>query len=182
MSSKSHIQQAAEIIGNGGVISYPTESVFGLGCDPLNEAAVQRILKLKNRSVDKGLIIVAGILNQLMPYIEITDNQKEKILNENHPTTWLVKKSKLAPHWISGKHSKIAIRISQHPTVINVCHETNHPIISTSANPSNAEPAITCQQSRDYFKTDVDLYLDDSTKLSKKPTPIKDIETGAIIR
>ncbi|VAW66301.1 Threonylcarbamoyl-AMP synthase [hydrothermal vent metagenome] len=176
------IKQAARIIQNGGIISYPTESVFGLGCDPLSEIAVKRILKLKQRSVDKGLIIIAGTLQQLIPYIKLCESEKEIILKEKSATTWLMKKSELTPHWVSGAHKKVAVRISQHPLVINLCAELNQPIISTSANPAGATPALTSQQSETYFSTKVDYYLQDNTPLSGRPTPIKDIETGQIFR
>ena len=182
MPQNIETHQATTIIQNGGVISYPTESVFGLGCDPLSELAVNRILQLKQRHVDKGLIIIASNLEQLSPYIEISVKEKQKILNEKSAITWLVRKSEFAPHWIHGNHSKIAIRISRHPTVISLCNEINQPIVSTSANPAGAEPAITVQQCIDYFGTAVDLYLESSTELSKTPTQIKDIETDAIIR
>jgi len=182
MSSNSQIHQAAIIIRNGGVISYPTESVFGLGCDPLSEPAVKRILQLKKRSADKGLIIIASNLQQLEPYIEITAKEKLIILNEKSVMTWLVRKSKLTPPWVSGKHSKIAIRISRHPLIMALCDEINQPIISTSANPAGIQPAISCRQSKDYFLNQVDLYLSDSAEMSGQPTKIKDIETGAYIR
>jgi len=182
MPSSSPIKQAATIIHNGGVISYPTESVFGLGCDPLCEPAVERILQLKKRSVDKGLIIIASNLLQLEPYIEISPKERQVILNEKSVMTWLVRKSKLTPPWVSGKHSKIAIRISRHPLIIALCDEINQPIISTSANPAGAQPAISCQQSKDYFTNQIDLYLDDSIEISGQPTHIKDIESGTIIR
>jgi len=182
MPSSSQIKQAANIIRNGGVISYPTESVFGLGCDPLSEPAVKRILQLKKRSVDKGLIIIASNLLQLEPYIKINPEERQIILNEKSVMTWLVRKSKLTPPWVSGKHSKIAIRISRHPLIIALCDEINQPIISTSANPAGAQPAISCQQSKDYFTNQIDLYMDDSTEISGQPTHIKDIESGIIIR
>ena len=185
MPENTEIQQAATIIKNGGVISYPTESVFGLGCDPMSELAVNKILQLKQRNIEKGLIIVAANLQQLNYYIEITEQEKQKILNEKNAVTWLVKKSKQAPHWVHGNHTKIAIRISRHPTVVSLCNEINQPIISTSANPAGLTPATSKQQSMDYFSNGVDLYLDDSSGSSDssgQPTQIKDIESDAIIR
>lgn len=182
MTSESQLQQAANIIRTGGVISYPTESVFGLGCDPLSEAAVNRILQLKQRSVDRGLILLAGDLDQLRPYIEITDKEKQKILNTKLTTTWLVRKSEFTPGWISGKHHKVAVRISTHPLVISLCNAVNQPIISTSANPSGKEPALSSKQSNEYFTDQINMYLDYDTRMSGKPTPIKDIENGHFIR
>jgi len=182
MRTNKSFQQAANIIRNSGIISYPTESVFGLGCDPLSENAVQRILELKQRPVEKGLIIVAGKLEQLMPYIEISDKERQTILSTKEPTTWLVNKSTLTPSWVSGSHKKIAVRISHHPLVISLCAVLNHPIISTSANPAGKQPALSSLQSETYFSNHVDLYLDDPTKISGQPTPIKDIETGQLLR
>ncbi|VAW57488.1 Threonylcarbamoyl-AMP synthase [hydrothermal vent metagenome] len=182
MSSITDIQKAATIIQQDGVISYPTESVFGLGCDPLSKVAVNRILKLKSRGQDKGLIIIAGTLSQLEIYIDITTKQKHKILSVTQPTTWLVKKSNKTPNWVSGQHSKIAIRISQHPLVVRLCEQTNSAIISTSANPTGEKPALSSQQSQHYFLNQIDMYLEDATEISGCPTPIIDIETGDIIR
>jgi L-threonylcarbamoyladenylate synthase len=182
MSSSQQLKNAANVIKNGGVISYPSESVYGLGCDPLCETAVKRILKLKNRPIDKGLIIVAGNLKQLSSYIVITAEEIQKILNEKTPTTWLVNKSRLTPAWVSGKHEKVAIRISHHPIIIKLCGELNHPVISTSANPTGSRPALSCQQSLDYFSDRVDIYLDSNFEISGQPTPIRDISSGAIIR
>ncbi|MCW8934970.1 MAG: L-threonylcarbamoyladenylate synthase [Gammaproteobacteria bacterium] len=182
MSENSQIEQAAKIIKDGGVISYPTESVFGLGCDPLNESAVKRILHLKNRAVDKGLIIVAGDLKQLAPYIDISAKEEQKILSEKSVTTWLVNKSAFTPNWVSGKHNKVAIRVSRHPLIIQLCQTINQPLISTSANPSGLSPATTNQQSKHYFSNNVDLYIDYQNKGSGQPTQIKDITTDTVIR
>ena len=182
MSENHQIQQAAKTIQNGGVISYPTESVFGLGCDPLNESAVNKILRLKNRAVEKGLIIVAGDLIQLKPYIEISIEEEQKILNEKSDTTWLVKKSPLTPNWVSGKHDKVAIRVSKHPLIIKLCQSIKQPLISTSANPAGSAPATSSQQSNHYFSKNVDLYVDYQSERSGQPTQIKDITTDVIIR
>ena len=182
MPENSQIQQAVNIIRSGGIISYPTESVFGLGCDPLNETAVNRILQLKKRSVDKGLIIVASNLEQLDPYIEISIEEEQKILNEKAGTTWLVKKSPLTPIWVSGKHEKVAIRVSKHPLIIKLCQSLKQPLISTSANPSGSAPATTNQQSNHYFSKNVDLYIDYQSERSGQPTQIKDITTDVIVR
>jgi len=182
MSSKFQLNIAAIIIKNDGVISYPTESVFGLGCSPSSEEAVNKILQLKQRPVKKGLILIAGKLSQLEPYIEITAEEKQKIINKKTATTWLVRKSALTPHWISGKHSKVAIRLTKHPLITHLCAVLNHPIVSTSANPSGANPAMSSLQSRQYFSDQVDMYLQDETPLTGQPTSIIDIETAIIFR
>lgn len=182
MLSKFQILKAARIIQNEGVIAYPTESVFGLGCNPLSEQAVFRILQLKHRPVEKGLIIIAASLDQLNPFINISKQEEEKITSYPSPMTWLVNKSELTPHWISGKHSKVAIRICQHPDVINLCKQLKHPIVSTSANPARLKPANTTLQARHYFSNQVDMYLNASTGKLNRPTPITDLEKNILIR
>lgn len=182
MLSKFQILKAARIIQNGGIIAYPTESVYGLGCNPLSEQAVMRILQLKHRPVDKGLIIIAASLDQLSPFIIISKQEGEKIEKHPSPMTWLVNKSELTPNWISGKHKKVAIRISQHPDVINLCKQLKHPIVSTSANPARLKPANTAMQARHYFSKQVDMYLNARTGQLARPTPITDLEKNVLIR
>ena len=182
MSSKFHIRRAANIIHHNGIICYPTDSIYGLGCDPLSATAVKKILQLKGRPVEKGMIIIAGNLNQLEPYIDITETERNKILSTLPITTWLVKKSKLTPSWISGKHNTIAIRISRHPLVIELCETLHHPVVSTSVNPSSARPASTSLQCRQYFSTQIDQYLIGSPGQLSKPSTIIDIKTDQVMR
>ncbi|VAW70107.1 Threonylcarbamoyl-AMP synthase [hydrothermal vent metagenome] len=182
MPSKFQINQAASIIHNEGIIAYPTESVYGLGCDPLSETAVTAILQLKHRPLEKGLIIIAASLQQLQPYIDITPDQAKTITQYTRAMTWLVKKSIHTPPWISGKHPKIAIRVSQHPLVKQLCQRLQHPIVSTSANPSGAKPAVSAFQSRRYFKNQVNMYLNGKTGELKQPTPITDLQNNRQIR
>lgn len=182
MPSRFQLIKAARAIRNEGVIAYPTESVFGLGCDPFSENAVKKILRIKHRPVDKGLIIIAANLNQLMPYINISTTEKNTITQYESAMTWLVNKSELTPYWISGKHKSIAIRISQHPLVIDLCSTLNHPIVSTSANPAGLKPAASSIKARLYFADTVDVYLSGSTGQLTQPTPITDIKTNNVIR
>jgi len=182
MPSKFQINKAANIIHNEGIIAYPTESVYGLGCDPLSETAVNKILQLKHRPVEKGLIIIAANLQQLLPYINISTEESKAINEHKTAITWLVKKSIHAPPWIYGKHPKIAIRVSLHPLVNQLCLRLQHPLVSTSANPSGVNPATSALESRCYFKDQVDMYLSGKTGTLIKPTPILDLTSKALIR
>ena len=182
MSINFNIRYAASVIRNNGVISYPTESVYGLGCDPLSQAAVEKILSIKQRPVKKGLIIVASSLDQFKFYTELSLDNEKTIAAHKTPMTWLVKKSADTPSWISGEHNKIAIRISNHPLVQAICTQLNQPIVSTSANPAGLHPATSNLKSRRYFSDKIDFYLSGDTGSLGKPTPITDIETGAQIR
>lgn len=183
MSSAFLLKQAARICNDGGVIAYPTESVFGLGCDPLNQQAVYKILQLKNRSVDMGLILIASNIEQLLPFIKITSAQKKQLIKKTiTPVTWLVQSSNETPEWITGKHKKMAIRITQHPICKRLCGYTNYPLVSTSANPSGRKPAKNNLQVFSYFGNSIDFVLSGKTGRLKNPTEIRDLETNAIIR
>lgn len=182
MSSPFQIRQAANAIRNGGVISYPTESVFGLGCDPLCCTAVDKILQLKQRSVDKGLILIASHIKQLEPYVRLSDTQRTQLVEQASVTTWLVNKSAATPAWISGEHSKVAIRLSKHPLVQALCNQLNSAIVSTSANPSTLAPAKSQLRVRQYFPDELDYYLNGELGDVGNATPIIDMQSGKIIR
>jgi L-threonylcarbamoyladenylate synthase len=181
--SKFLLKRAAITCNEGGVIAYPTESVFGLGCDPLNQKAVYKILQLKNRSADMGLILIASNIEQLVPFIDISPQQKKQLKKTTTaPITWLVKASKYTPEWITGKHSQIAIRITQHPVCQQLCGLTNYPLVSTSANPSGLRPAKNNLQVIRYFGNSIDFLLPGKTGGRDRPTEIRDLGTDKIIR
>lgn len=182
MLSNFLLRQFAQVFRSEGVIAYPTESVYGLGCDPQSASAVNRILQLKHRSVEKGLILVAASIEQLDEYIIINEAEQQRITDHTSPMTWLVSKSDTTPPWISGEHSRIAIRISSHPVVQALCNQLNQPLVSTSANPSGARPAMSSLQARQYFNQQVDLYISGNTGELGRPTPITDLQSGKQIR
>ena len=129
-----NFKRLTQVINAGGVIAYPTESVYGFGCDPLNKVAVNRILKIKQRSVNKGLIIIATDIKQIKPWVQnIPVNIWEKVVN-SYATNWVLPKSDLVPYWVSGDHQTVVIRISQHQIVRDICKYLGQPIISTSVN------------------------------------------------
>lgn len=183
MSSPFALKLAARYIHTGGVIAYPTESVFGLGCDPLDELAVRKILLLKQRPVDKGIILIASSIQQLLPFVDITDQQYQKLnKTTDKPTTWLVAASSLVPCWITGKHTKIAVRITRHPICKQLCDLTGYPIVSTSANMSDQPPARSLLKARQYFSDMVDYYVGGDIQGYDKPSEIRDIDTDEVIR
>lgn len=182
MPSPFQIRQAASAIRNEGVISYPTESVFGLGCDPLCLTAVDKILQLKQRPVHKGLILIASRIEQLAPYIQLDDSQRSQLLEQTSPITWLVNKSTLTPVWISGQHDKVAIRLSKHPVVQALCNQLDSAIVSTSANPSTQAAAKTLLRVKQYFPRALDYYLNGELGNIRNATPIIDMQSGKTIR
>jgi len=136
-------KQFVDALQQGRVVSYPTESVFGLGCDPLNSSAVFRLLALKGRSWTKGLILIASDFSQIEPYIkELPSSILAKVSNLNHDqTTWVLPATEFVPKWLTGQHQTIAVRLVQHPLARELCALAETAIVSTSANLSG-QPAL----------------------------------------
>ncbi|QIZ78191.1 L-threonylcarbamoyladenylate synthase [Ferrimonas lipolytica] len=146
MSRFITVAEAGEIIGQGGVVAYPTEAVYGLGCAPMNQAAVERLLQIKQRPVDKGLILVAASYGQLLPFVDdeaLTRAQRDNILARwPGPYTWVMPARSSVPKWLTGKFGTIAVRVSAHPVVQDLCTAAGMPVVSTSANLSG-QPSLT---------------------------------------
>lgn len=159
----------------GKVFAYPTEAVFGLGCDPLNESAVWEILRLKQRPVEKGMILIAQNVEQILPYVDfavLDESTQAKILETwPGPVTWLLPKSTLTPDFISGDSDMVAVRVTNHPLVQQMCWSVNAPLVSTSANPATEEPARSAEQVIRYFGDQV-ILIDGALGEQKTPSKI----------
>jgi len=177
------ISKAASIVSQGGVIAYPTEAVYGLGCSAYCQDAVEKILRLKFRKPHKGLILVGYDIGQFNNWIDIkrVQNSTEIMNSWPGPVTWIIPVSRKAPTWITGNHPGIAIRISAHPVVRSL---TKHAgiLVSTSANPSMRKPARTSLQVRNYFGKSIEYIIPGTTDKNNNPTEIRDAITGQIIR
>ena len=139
------LQKALADLKLGKVIAYPSEGVWGLGCDPQNEEAVYKLLKLKKRPVSKGLILVGSNLEQMKRYINI-NKYKEKLISKwPGPHTWIVPTAD-TPIWIRGKSNSVALRVSSHPTIVEICDQFEAAIVSTSANMQGEKPLKTKQE------------------------------------
>lgn len=178
-----HLQQAAHVIRQGGVVAYPTEAVYGLGCHPLNEAAVRRVLAIKQRPENKGVILLGADLEQLLPFIELSAQDMEQ-LSRPWPlaTTYLVPASPLTPSWIRGRHTKVAIRISQHPLASVLARLAGTPLVSTSANLHGAPSCRNVFQVRRALAPVLDFIVTGQCDLAARPSTIIDLESGAIVR
>ena len=177
------INQAVKVLREGGVIAYPTEGVFGLGCDPFNETAVLRLLKSKRRKVEKGLILIASSWDQVKNLVK-TDLFKSCTikLSNKKPITWVFPATKKVPAWISGKFNSIAIRVTLHPVAKKLCRKFGGPIISTSANLVGRKPAKNSKQASEQFASAVDFIVSGRVGNLKKPTEIRDVKTNKLIR
>jgi len=173
MSISEQIDCAASVIKAGGVIAYPTESVFGLGCDPFNQAAVLKLLRLKGRSQEKGLIVIASHIQQVLPLIKpVTANDLARALKTwpGH-YTWIFPKSSKVPKWISGQYDTIAVRVSAHRAVKALCNKLNAPLVSTSANFSNQDVMSSIKDIKVQFGGKIDGFI--NAPLGKQQTPSK---------
>ncbi len=182
------IKQAEKCLREGKVIGYPTGTVFGLGCDPFNPEAVSQILQIKQRSIDKGFILIASEWEQIQPLIEsIAPPLLAHVLSTwPGPITWVFPASHEVPHWIRGDHSTIALRVSDHPIVRMLCDEFGDPIVSTSANIEGQPPINdyrTMQMNfADKLCTILPGKISPTDSKSPKPTEIRDAVTGEVIR
>ncbi|OTG86798.1 tRNA threonylcarbamoyladenosine biosynthesis protein RimN [Acinetobacter sp. ANC 4558] len=181
--------EASVILKHGNVLAYPTEAVWGLGCDPYNERAFQNILKLKERPIEKGVILLAGHISQVDHLLKnLNKDMQKKVVDSwsnrqptERATTWLLPATDDIPTWIKGNHPKVAIRVTTHPLCIALCHAFNGFIVSTSANKAGLEPARSFPEASYYFKHQVD-YLNGDLGRCHEPSQIIDAETGVIIR
>jgi L-threonylcarbamoyladenylate synthase len=179
-----HLRQAVSALRRGGVIAYPTEAVWGLGADPWNQRACMRLLDLKRREWQKGLIVVAADAAQLEPFIDVPSKTvwKRAAVTWPGPNTWVFPCSARTPEWISGDQDSVAVRVSAHDTVRALCLAFGGALVSTSANPASRPPARSATQVRLYFRDELDALLPGTLGGMDKPTSIRDAMTGHILR
>ena len=172
-----------EIFLQNKAFAHPTEGVWGLGCNPFSKEAVENLFSLKKRPKEKGVIILAGHIDQLDRFLESLPEEKINTLFTKWPGphTWLIPATAITPIWLQGKSGSIAVRLSNHPTVRSITQELGSSICSTSANLSGNEPAKNPDEIKKVFGKDLYIVEGALGKL-KKPTPVQDLETGKWIR
>lgn len=178
------LRTARRYLEAGGIIAYPTEAVFGLGCDPLNPEAVMRLLAIKQRPWQKGMILIASNQSQLTPYLQPLDASTAQQLSDTWPgpVTWLLPARDDVPWWLRGTHRTLAVRVTAHPLASALCEAFGGPIVSTSANLAGHEPARRALTVRRELGEQVDYILHGALGDSHRPTEIRDAQTGRIIR
>ena len=199
--------QAAQWLKEGQLLAYPTESVWGIGCDPYNQAAVQRILDIKQRPQAKGMIVITDSAARLTPLlVALNDEQRKQVIDSwqigsddnddndrqnRQAHTWLLPipdaLSTAIPTWITGEHQTVAVRVIAHPIIRKLCQQmvsTHNPfglLVSTSCNPSGQLPASTFDAAYAYFDEQIG-YLQADTLHYTLPSQIRDAMTGLVIR
>lgn len=183
------VADAALCLQQGQVLAYPTEAVWGLGCDPYNEQAFHEILRLKQRPIEKGVILLASSVNQVEHLLkDLSAEMRERVIASwssrgpaERATTWLLPAVEDIPAWIKGNHPQVAVRVTTHPLCVALCNAFNGFIVSTSANPAGLEPARSLQEATAYFQQEPN-YLNGDLGLSREPSKIIDAATGTVIR
>ena len=180
------IPAAVVALQGGGVIAYPTEAVWGLGCDPFDEAAVMRLLALKQRDVAKGLILIAGALDAFEHLLDWealpTDRREAVFATWPGPHTWIVPASGRVPRWITGMHDGVAVRVSAHPIVAALCDAFAGPLVSTSANRAGDPPPRQLGVIEPALLGALDGWIEGDTGALSAPTEIRDARSGAVLR
>ncbi|MEH6580655.1 MAG: L-threonylcarbamoyladenylate synthase [Halioglobus sp.] len=178
------ITRAVSVLHRGGVIAYPTEAVWGLGCDPADESAVGHLLSLKRRPVDKGLILVASDEAQLAWLLEDLSADQRQRLSQSWPgpVTWLLPHRGRVPPWIHGDHETVAVRVSDHPVVRALCDAWDGVMVSTSANRAGCNAALHQYQVRRYFTSGLDFVVPGAVGAAGRPSQIRDLANDRIIR
>jgi L-threonylcarbamoyladenylate synthase len=179
------IKQAAAALRRGGIIAYPTEAVWGVGCDPFNRVAVQHLLQLKQRPQHKGLILVAAGIDQLDPlFAPLSEAQQQQLeASWPGPNTWLLPDpDNLIPRWVKGAHNSIAVRVTAHPQTAALCRAYGGLLVSTSANRAGQPPALTAAEVRAAFDRRLDYLLPGALGGRSQPSVIRDLKTGQILR
>ncbi|WP_371375555.1 L-threonylcarbamoyladenylate synthase [Thalassotalea aquiviva] len=184
--NKHSYSTAFEAFQAGAIIAYPTEAVFGLGCDPDNTKAIDALLAVKQRPIDKGLILLAGKFEQLIPYIDVSKLSAEQLTTiksrwPNGITQVMPAKEGISRH-LSGQFDTIAVRVTSQADVVALCEQTNKPIVSTSCNLTGHPPALTWQQAEQALGTQVDFVIKGQTMGFDKPSTIIDALTGDVFR
>lgn len=177
------IRKLRRHLKQGGVIAYPTESCYGLGCDPRNRRAVIRLLRLKGRPQHKGLILIGAGFSQLQSYAAPLNNGDWQKISPTWPgpVTWLLPAARRTPAWLRGGHESIAIRVTAHQFAAALCSAAGMALVSTSANRSGLKSVRSYSDCVKVFGNDA-LVLPGVVGKQRQPSTIIDLSTGTVIR
>ena len=179
-------ETAATRLRRGGLVAYPTEAVWGLGCDPFDADAVQRLLDLKRRPAAKGMIVIAADLAQALPHLlwhDLPETRRDAILASwPGPNTWLIPCKPGVPDWLRGDHDTLAVRITAHPVAAALCRAFGGVLVSTSANRAGEPPARHFDELPADLLVQLDGWLEGETGGLAQPSTIRDARNGGIVR
>ncbi len=180
------MEQAAVALRRGGVVAYPTEAVYGLGCDPLNREAFEHLFALKRRSPSQGVLLIGATFEQVAGYIDLDALPRTALdaacASWPGPHTWIMPRAARVPFWIAGEHAGIALRVTAHAPAAALCRAFGGALVSTSANRHGQPPARSAAHVHSAFGDTLDAIIDAPLGGHDRPSDIRDALTGAIIR
>ncbi len=177
------LRQACRCLRAGGLLAYPTETVYGLGCDPSDPLAVARLLALKGRPVEKGLILIAADLDQLAPWVALDEAIAARLTEARpRPTSWVVPATSAVPPWITGGRDTLAVRLTGHSLARALCQAFGAPLVSTSANRAGRPPARSALQVLLRLGDGIDYLLHGRAGPHRRPSEIIDARSGRRLR
>lgn len=166
---------------NSGVFAYPTESVFGLGCNPDDREAVRRLLSIKKRSESKGLILIASDFSQVEKYLQPL-SKSQMLLTHPSETTYIYPALETVPKWLTGEFNSLAVRVTKHEVAKKLCEVFGSALVSTSANISGEAPALTVEEVSRQLGDQIDALVDEKLGNLSQPSEIRDSISGEKIR
>ena len=183
MTSALSIHHAADVLRAGGVIAYPTEGVFGLGCMPHDLAAVEHLLAIKGRNKLAGLILIAADYELLTDWITPSlAVKKQRTASTDIPTTWIVTAAPSTPSWLTGNRNTLAVRITKHPTAAALSRAADSALGATMANRTGHRPAKAAVQARCWFGNQLDYVVPGAIGTAHGPSEIRVAHSGKTIR
>jgi L-threonylcarbamoyladenylate synthase len=179
-----HLRRAVRCLRAGGILAYPTEAVWGLGCDPLRTDTILRLLAMKQRPPDKGLILVAAHFSDLEPFLApLHQSLYNRVMASwPGPVTWLLPALSWVPRELRGAHDTLAVRVTAHAGTRALCEAFGGAIVSTSANIAGRPAAVNALQVRHYFRSRLDGLLPGATGGASAPSEIRDAHSGRVLR
>lgn len=177
------LRQACIALQEEGVIAYPTEAVFGVGCDPSSETAIIKLLAMKRRPLEKGLILIAADFNQLQDFIQpLSADILAKVTQSwPGPNTWLLPVRESVSPLLTGGRDTLAVRVTAHPLAAELSRQFGGPLVSSSANITGLKPAKNVHQVR-WQLPELDYVLPGALGGANKPSTIRDAVTGEVLR
>ncbi|MCC7257838.1 MAG: Sua5/YciO/YrdC/YwlC family protein [Gammaproteobacteria bacterium] len=183
MTANPLLRRAARVLRAGGIVAYPTEAVYGLGCNPDDEAALRRLIAIKGRSARAGFILIAATAGQLQGWIAPTAAEQRRLASPTRtPVTWVVRAGARAGRLLTGRRATVAVRITTHPVAAGLCRAAGMPLVSTSANYHGRPPARTALGVRRRLGRELDLIVPGPTGGRLRPSEIRLAATGEVLR
>ena len=183
MTASIPIARTARLLLDGGVIAYPTEGVYGIGCIPAYGEAVERIFAIKGRRADAGLILVAPAIEYFSPWIAPAPEELDRLFRPtDYPTTWIVTARADCPAWLTGGRMTLAVRLTEHPVVAALVAASGSALVSTSANRSGRPPARSALQARRFLGDCLDAVVGGPLGNATGPSEIRVALDDRLIR